>query len=96
MRNREGPSVIRSKNGYGLTRIGHAGDRCGAEGCPGDVVSIEYPPKPDFWVRVHANGSWWCSEIPPVTPNEHAGHLGYRCNVCACTFRIVEGGPLGN
>ena len=65
---------------------------CGMGGCGGVVVAMPTPPPtPDVWVRVHSNGSWWRSTVPPMAPNEHPGVLGHRCPECGKSFRTVDG-----
>lgn len=66
--------------------------RCGTLLCPGPVVPVAAPPpEPDVWIRVHANGSWWCSDIGPMAPQEHAGTAGYWCSGCGKALRAVDG-----
>ena len=76
--------------------VGHQGRECGDPRCPGQVRPMVRPVRtPDYWVRRHNNGSWWCSTVPPVIGTEWPGHRGFRCSECTNTVRTIEGGPFG-
>ena len=56
--------------------------------CLGELSPrVPTPERPDFWMRLA--GEDWLPTVEPPHRGEVASVVGYTCNPCGTTFRLV-------